>query len=215
MPTRRLRRRVRMNGTAEPSGKVKSQMNLDLVGSRRLPAVAVLLMVALATPRCAVAQGMVVHTMRATTAGPVDVALPPPFEAPLMGDGPARVLPLLIMGSGLSEEQRVRVQQIVEGQRATLDALFEKLASLNDGLATKLLAASGVAEADLTPLVEQIAETREALIQNGVKVALQVRGVLTPEQLAKAASVQQRLEALEAERRELLGGGDRMLFLAN
>lgn len=204
-----------MNGTALPSGKVESQMKLNLAVFRHLAAVAVAVLGAtLVSPCSAVAQGMVVHTMRATTAGPVDVALPPPFEAPLMGDGPARVLPLLITGSGLSEEQRARVQQIVEGQRTTLDPLFEKLASLNDELATKLLSAKDVAEAELTPLVEQIAATREALVQNGVKVALQVRAVLTPEQLAKAASVQQRLEALEAERRELLGG-DRMFFLSN
>lgn len=217
MPARRPERRLQLkrDGRAEPSGKVDTMSTTNHVRKRHALAALVTFATLAAAPAVG-AQGRGVFTVGVRTGGAVmaTAPFPPPFEMPRMGDGPARVLPLLVMGSGLSEEQHAQVRQILEGQRATLDPLFEKLATLNGQLADKLLSPGEVAEGELAALVKQIGEAREGLIQNGVKVALQVRGVLTPEQLAKAESVQERLQELEAERRQLLGG-DKMLFLAN
>jgi len=138
--------------------------------------------------------------------------LPPPFPGPMMGDGPAAVMPLLVAAT-LTDEQRAQVHEIMTSRRTTLDGLFDKLRTLNDQLAAKLLAPGALGDQDLASLVEQIAAARTELVEDGVKVALAVRNVLTPEQLAKAADTHKRLEALEAERRELLG--DRVLFLTN
>ena len=46
---------------------------------------------------------------------------------------------------------------------------------------------------------------RERLADEGLKVALEVRAVLTPEQLTKAADIRRQMEALHAQMRSLLG----------
>jgi Spy/CpxP family protein refolding chaperone len=143
----------------------------------------------------------------------IRASLPGPFPGPMMGDGPAGVMPLLLQASGLSEEQRKQAHEIMMSRRATLDELFDRLRTLNDQLAAKLLAPGTLTEQDLAPLVQEIAGARESLIQDGIKAALAVRNLLTPEQLGKASDTHKRLEELEAERRELLG--DRVLFFAN
>ena len=59
---------------------------------------------------------------------------------------------------------------------------------------------------DLTPLVQQISQLREQLTQEGLRVVLDIRGVLTPEQLAKVEQIRKRMGELRAEMRSLLGG---------
>jgi Spy/CpxP family protein refolding chaperone len=132
---------------------------------------------------------------------------------PMMGDGPAAVLPLLMQAGDLSDEQRAQIDTILQGQRAALEPQFTALSSLNRQLGDKLLSPGDLSQDDVAALVQQIVDARAALIQNGIKVALQVRGVLTSDQLAKVASARQRLDALDAERRQILG--DDVVFLRN
>ena len=56
---------------------------------------------------------------------------------------------------------------------------------------------------DLTGQVQRAAQLREQLMQEGLKVALEVRALLTPDQLAKAAQLKDRVRALRAEMRSL------------
>jgi hypothetical protein len=48
-------------------------------------------------------------------------------------------------------------------------------------------------------------KVRGDIVNHGLKVVLQVRGLLTPDQLAKAADVKTKMRALRAQMRELLG----------
>ena len=59
---------------------------------------------------------------------------------------------------------------------------------------------------DLKPQLDEIAGLRRQLMEQGVKTALAIRKVLTPEQLAKVAELKQRMDKLHAEMRELMGG---------
>jgi hypothetical protein len=77
----------------------------------------------------------------------------------------------------------------------------------NDALAARLLAPGTVQAADLAPNVQQITSLRQQLTQEWVAAALDLRAILTPAQLAKAAQVHQRLQTLHTEMRQLLGGG--------
>jgi Spy/CpxP family protein refolding chaperone len=70
-------------------------------------------------------------------------------------------------------------------------------------VADKLFAPGEVQTEDLTTQVQRVAQLREQLMQEGLKVALEVRGILTPEQLAKAADLKERMRALHAEMRGL------------
>jgi Spy/CpxP family protein refolding chaperone len=88
--------------------------------------------------------------------------------------------------------------------RATFRRLFADMQAAHKELADKLFAPGTVGIEDFTVLRQRLAEQREQLMQEGLQVALEVREVLTPEQLAKAADIKDRMRALHTEMRGLL-----------
>jgi Spy/CpxP family protein refolding chaperone len=121
--------------------------------------------------------------------------------------GDEMLLPLLVRGVGLTEAQQAQVRQIVASHRPKFEALLRQLRAAREQLAEKLYAPGPVKAEDLTPLTQQIAKLREPLTQESLQVALEVRKVLTPDQLAKAKQRRQRLNELRAEMRSLLEEG--------
>ncbi len=115
-------------------------------------------------------------------------------------------LPLLVKGVGLTETQQAQVKQIVASHRPQFQGLLSQLRTAHEQLAEKLYAPGPVKAEDLAPLKEQIGQLRGQLAQEGLQVALEIRGVLTPEQLAKAGQTRRRFNELRAEMRGLLGG---------
>ena len=71
-------------------------------------------------------------------------------------------------------------------------------------LGQKLLAPGPVQAADLQPLLQRIGQLRAQLAQDSATAALEVRAVLTPEQLARVAQTKERLSQLREEMRLLL-----------
>jgi Spy/CpxP family protein refolding chaperone len=125
---------------------------------------------------------------------------------PLLGEGPGLMLPLMLRHAGLTPEQEQHVHEIMDADRERLHTLFGELEAANDALAAKLTAPGPLDAAALQPDVERVARLRRELMDQGLKTALAVRGVLTPEQLAKTAQVQGRLRTLQEEMRALLEG---------
>jgi Spy/CpxP family protein refolding chaperone len=121
----------------------------------------------------------------------------------VMGDGPGMRLPLLLRGINLTPEQKTQVHDIIASHRSTFQETFNKLHTVHKDMADKLVAPGELQESDLLPQRQQIANLRNQLTQEGLKVMLEIRRVLTPEQLAKAAQLKQRMEALRAEMRSL------------
>ena len=124
----------------------------------------------------------------------------------MLGDGPGLMLPLMLHHADLTAEQEQRVRELMDADRERLHALFGELESANDALAAKLTAPGPLDAAALQPEVERVARLRRELMDQGLKTAIAVRAVLSPEQLAKAAQVQVRLRKLQSEMRELLEG---------
>ena len=58
------------------------------------------------------------------------------------------------------------------------------------------------------PLTQQVNQARSNLAQEWTQVVMEIRGILKPEQLAKAAQNRQRLNQLREEMRTVLGGSD-------
>ena len=58
------------------------------------------------------------------------------------------------------------------------------------------------------PQLQRIASLREQLVHESAKVALEVRAILTPEQLARAAQVRDRMRQLHNEMRQLIQPGN-------
>ena len=135
----------------------------------------------------------------------------PPFEIafagpgmPFMGDGPGMMLPLLLKGVDLSPEQEAQVKTLMAGQRENLHAQFQQLRAAHEEMANKLFAPGEVKAEDLAPQMQRITNIREQLMKDGLNVMLEVRKILTAEQLAKAVQIKERMQALHEEMRSLL-----------
>jgi Spy/CpxP family protein refolding chaperone len=116
------------------------------------------------------------------------------------GEDPMRIL----QGIKLTPDQETQVHKIVEAHRAGLHNLFDQLRAAQDALATALLRPGTVTAADLKPLLDRTLQARQQLAESGLQATLEVRAVLTPDQLAKAAARRARMKELEAQMRSLL-----------
>jgi Spy/CpxP family protein refolding chaperone len=121
------------------------------------------------------------------------------------GMGGGMLFPALLRTLDLTPEQKSQVEQIMKRHRTKLEPIFDQLHVAHGELAGKLLAPGTVNANDLSPTVQHIGQLQQQLLQEWVQAALEARAVLTPDQLAKAAKVMQRLDALRAELRSLLG----------
>jgi Spy/CpxP family protein refolding chaperone len=124
------------------------------------------------------------------------------------GDSPAMMLRMVLRQAGLTPDQQNQVRQIMQTEHQSLRTLFAQLQAANNQLADKLFAPGNVQAADLTPQVQQVMQLRRQLMEQGVKTALAIRAVLTPEQLAKVAQTKDRIERLQVEMQSLLAGSD-------
>ena len=124
----------------------------------------------------------------------------------MLGDAPGMMLPLVLKGVDLSDAQEKRVREIMAAHRATFRTLFSELQGAHKGVADMLFTPGEVQAEDLTAQMQRVTEIRERLMQEGLKVALEVRALLTPEQLARAAELKDRVRALRTEMRGLFKG---------
>ncbi len=122
----------------------------------------------------------------------------------MMGDGPGMLLPVVLKGVHLTTDQEGRVHQIMAAHRATFRTLFSQLRGTQEELADKLYGPGEVQATELTPQIERVNRLREQLLGEGIKIALEVREILTPEQRVKATHIKDRMRALRAEMRSLL-----------
>jgi Spy/CpxP family protein refolding chaperone len=123
----------------------------------------------------------------------------------MAGDGTGIALPLLLRGANLTADQKAQVQQIMANHRATFRDLFSQLRAAQDQMASKLFSAGRLQEADLASQVQQIAQLRNQLAEEGLRVVLEIRGILTPEQLAKASQLKSQMQSLHSQMRSLWG----------
>jgi len=124
----------------------------------------------------------------------------------MLGDGPSIMLPLVLRHANLTADQQTQVHKIMDADHQNLQALSKQLQTANNQLADKLFAPGAVQATDLTPQVQQITQLRQQLMEQGLKTALAIRAVLTPEQLAKVSQLKDRMEKLQAEMRSVFEG---------
>jgi Spy/CpxP family protein refolding chaperone len=122
----------------------------------------------------------------------------------MMGDDAGTLLPMILRGIDLTPEQETRVHEIMQAHRATFRPLFGELKKAQEEMAERLFAPGELRAEDLTVQLQRVAQLRSQLMQEGLKVALEVRDVLTPEQLAKAGAIKERMKALHTEMRSLM-----------
>jgi len=122
-----------------------------------------------------------------------------------LGEDPGLMLPLLLRSADLTPAQRDQVRTIMQSHQQRLQTLFAEVRTASEKLGDRLFSAGDVTATSLDPDVRAVLDKRGQLMREGLAVALEVRKVLTPAQLAKAADVRTRVRALHDEMRTLLG----------
>src|SRR5882724_4465256 len=120
------------------------------------------------------------------------------------GDGPAMMLPLLLRSANLTDEQQAQVQKIMADRRAQTRALVREMRAGQAALLDKLFAAGDLKVGDLKPELDRLTRARAQLMDHAVTTALDIRKVLTPEQLARTAKIKDRMRALHDQMRDLV-----------
>ncbi|HEY7203966.1 MAG TPA: periplasmic heavy metal sensor [Methylomirabilota bacterium] len=132
---------------------------------------------------------------------------PPPGHPPGMHGGMGRPdgeLGLMIRSANLTPEQQAKVRTILSAHRGTARPLIEQLRAAQQELGAKLLAPGAVQTGDIQPLLLRISQLRDNLALDSAQAVLEVRAVLTPEQLARVAQTRERLKQLRDEMRQLI-----------
>jgi Spy/CpxP family protein refolding chaperone len=107
----------------------------------------------------------------------------------------------LLKAAGVTEDQKTQIKAIAAAHRPTLRNLYGELRAANQTLSKTLFTTE-----DPTPTVQQITQIRGQLLMETVKMRQEMLGVLTPDQQAKVAQLQDELRALRVERHNLLMG---------
>jgi Spy/CpxP family protein refolding chaperone len=111
--------------------------------------------------------------------------------------------PRLLNSLNLTPEQAAKIEVSKNAFREAQRAYLAELRVVRQEVGDKLFGSNRVAEADVARAITKIADLREKILRGGFKIALDVRNVLTPEQLAKAATIRQHMIEIQGEVREL------------
>jgi ferredoxin-NADP reductase len=120
---------------------------------------------------------------------------------------PPMVIPPLMMGmqaAHLTADQRKQVGQIMQSNAAQTAPLVEQLHSIHEQIADKLLAPGTVTAADLAPLETQATQIDGQIQQQALNASIQIRGILSPDQVSRMAQFHKKMAALQAQMRDLM-----------
>ena len=110
--------------------------------------------------------------------------------------------PLFLRGVNLTADQKTQVQQIMSNHRETFRGLLSQLRSVHSEIESKILSAGNVEETDLTAPIQQLSQLQSQLADENLKVTLEIRSLLTPDQLAQAAQYRDQMQAHWEQMRE-------------
>ncbi len=126
---------------------------------------------------------------------------------PPMPGMPPMIIPPLMMGlraAHLSDVQRRQIGQIMQSNAAHTAPLVGQLHSVHEQIADRLLAPGSVSAADLAPLETRAAQIDAQIQQQALNASIQIRAILTPEQLDRMANFHKKMAALQAQMKTLM-----------
>ncbi len=114
--------------------------------------------------------------------------------------------PRLLRALDLTTEQETKIQELKDSFKEARKALFEDIIPAHRAVQAELFGPDPVSEEDVASQMAQIIEYIENYRRDGLKIALELREVLTPEQLDKALEIIERRRELRGEVRSLYQG---------
>jgi Spy/CpxP family protein refolding chaperone len=115
---------------------------------------------------------------------------------------------MALRAAALTPAQQKQINDIMESSRKSSAPQMEQMHSIRDQIADKLLSSGSVTASDLAPLLAQQTALQQQLDNQMVSTAIQIRGVLTPDQLAKVAEVHEKLKQIRTQIDSILGPPD-------
>ncbi len=109
-----------------------------------------------------------------------------------------------LQGVTLTDAQRAQVHDIMRASRQQMRPQMQQLRSLREQIGTDLAGTASLNTAQVAALQQQMQTLRGQLDQARLSTALQVRELLTPEQLSQSAAVHAQLAALHQQERSLM-----------
>ncbi|HZP44777.1 MAG TPA: periplasmic heavy metal sensor [Candidatus Binataceae bacterium] len=135
------------------------------------------------------------------------LAFGPHGMGPGGGDGMMPMM-MLLHHVNLTADQQSQIQQIMQANWQQSKPLVQQLRSIHEQMANELLSSGTVTAANFTTLQNQEEQVRQQLDANMLNTALKVRGVLTSDQLAQAATLHSKLVSLHQQMEALLGNDE-------
>jgi hypothetical protein len=117
------------------------------------------------------------------------------------------IIPPLLMGMNaahLTADQQKQVNQILQSNHSETFPLIQQLQAVHEQIANKLLAPGTISASDLAPLEEQAAQLDGRIQQQALNASVQIRALLTPDQVARMAQFHQKMSALQAQMKSLM-----------
>lgn len=111
--------------------------------------------------------------------------------------------PRLLNTLNLTPDQLAKIELSKKSFREAQRSYLSELRVLRTEVGDKLFAPHRIGEPDVTAQIKKMADLREKFVLEGFRIALDVRSVLRPDQLAKAAAIRQQLQGIQSEIREL------------
>ena len=120
---------------------------------------------------------------------------------------PPMIIPPLLVGmraAHLTADQQNQVNQILQSNRSQTAPLIQQLQSVHQQIANKLFAPGPVSASDLAPLEDQAAQLDAQIQQQALNASVQIRAILTADQVARMAQFHQKMAALQAQMNNLM-----------
>ncbi len=108
----------------------------------------------------------------------------------------------------LTDAQKDQAHQIEHAAWAQARPVMEQMHAVHEQLATAMLAPGNVSAESLAPMVSQEQQLRAQLDTMRLNTALQIRALLTPDQLTQAAATHQKLAALREQEHAVMHASD-------
>lgn len=126
----------------------------------------------------------------------------------MMGDGPGMMFPLILKKLDLTAEQDARVKEIMAAHRETFHSLFKQLEAAHEAMTDRFFTPGALTVTDLDAQSQNVRQLREQLMTEGLKVGVEIRNVLTPDQLTKAAQIKEKMQTMHEQMRGLMEDDD-------
>jgi len=109
-------------------------------------------------------------------------------------------------GLNLTDAQKAQMKSLHQAGWKQMKPIMTQLRSIHEQMVNRMLASGEVTAEALSPLVQQEESLRNQMDAIHLSQTLQMRALLTPEQLAQAASTHAKLETLHQQEHAVMAG---------